>query len=291
MIGVLLLVATGWCAQTAVSAGTAGDLPGMQAFERNTRLGEELTRREGTAAELDEVQKLSESGLRAARELVATKPASAEAQYMLGSWLLYAYEVAEVEDVYIDEAGMEQTRQVRGVRQGLAADLREGLEALRRAMELAPTRGQYALDYAAALIDMDRPVEAMGVLKTAWAGQPPLTAAERMRAGLMLSDSYLMQQRLAAARDWLYAALEVSAENAEAVRRLRWLDAETARAGEAAAEEPETEEMAPEAEEWETPEEYDPGAEESPEEVMSEEEQSGAAWDAEPEIGGEEEAG
>ena len=240
----------GWAAVAALlwlgmvgTAGTAGTQkakpaapappPGTAEFEQDTALGARLAGGQGTAEQFAELQRLAETGLAKARAQVTADPKSAQAAYVLGSWLIYGYRVVELETEVVDQTGMPRAERVRQVVVGLDDSPGEGLEALRRAQELAPESGQYALDYAAALHDVGDSETAMGVLKTAWAGQPKLTEPEQMKAGLLLSDVYAAQGRMTEAREWLYTALLLKAENAPLVGRLRQLDAEAAAAAQA----------------------------------------------------------
>lgn len=253
-IAVVLLI----CASASPAAEPAtSQVPdfftqGMEAFERNTALGVALTMRPGTPAELDEVSRLAKEGLGSARAAVARHADSSEAHYLLGSWLLYGYRVIEVRNISIGPQGSQYTDVVRRVVQGLTDDLGEGLAALKRATELAPARGDYAIDYGAALFDCERSGEAMSLLQRAWAGQPELAFGEKMRAALLLSDILAAEGRLREARGWAYDALQLNRENAAAVQRLRWLDAAEAEAKAAAAEELFVEEEVPptEEEDW-----------------------------------------
>jgi len=95
----LLLVAVLVCAALSASAAQqASDLAqNASDFERNTALAAALDMRAGTQAEFDEVRLLGDRGLKAAQAAVAADPESADAQYALGSWLLYGYHVAEVD--------------------------------------------------------------------------------------------------------------------------------------------------------------------------------------------------
>ena len=202
-------------------------------FEQNVALGAALTMRAGLPGEMERLSQLSASGLKAAWDSVAAQPESAEAHYLLGSWLLYGYWVVQIQRITIDAHGGTHTETVPGVVQGSADSAEEGLESLRRATELAPSNGRYVLDYAVALADYERPTKAILVLRAVWAGQPELTAENRMEAGLILSDIYAAEGRLAEGREWVYDVLSVKPENAGAVRRLRLLD--SAQAAEAAA--------------------------------------------------------
>jgi tetratricopeptide (TPR) repeat protein len=209
-----------------VAAATAAAAPSWtQDFDRNTTLGMQLETRTGSDAEFAEVRKLADQGLKAAREAVAKNPQSAEAQYALGSWLIYGYRAVTTQQTTTDATGEMHTATVRSVVRGLSDNPQDGLDALQKAAELAPNSGQYALDYAAALLDSERPDAAIGVLKTAWADKPELTPAEKMRAGLMLSDAYDSEEKPMDAREWLYSTLLLNPENVEIVRRMRLLDA------------------------------------------------------------------
>ena len=207
-------------------------------FEHNSTLGAALSMRAGTPAELKEVADLAERGLKQARDAVASHPDSADAQYLLGSWLLYGYRVVEVRSITFPPTAGEQSQLTSKVLQGLADDPQEGLAALKRAADLAPTRAGYFLDYAAALADYDRIPEATELLKAAWAGKPPLTTEEKIYAAVLLSDIAAYQGRLEEAREWIYAALALTEPGARAVERLRSLDWVQAQAAEAAAAEP-----------------------------------------------------
>jgi hypothetical protein len=100
----------------------------------------------------------------------------------------------------------------------------EGLPELKRVTELAPTDGDYFLDYAAALADCDRLPEAQGLLKSAWGGAPALSQEQKMYAGLLLSDISAAEGDLSGARQWIYTALSLDPTAAGAVERLRLLD-------------------------------------------------------------------
>ena len=222
----LIAICMGVAVAAAPAAQTAADLSGpMRDFERNIALGAALTMRAGPPAEFQEVQQLAERGLAAARQAVAKQPGSADAQYLLGSWLLYGYQVIEVRRITSDPVGGERTEVEPRVVLGLSDTPDEGLAALLRAVELAPKNGQYLLDYATALMDCDRVSQALPVLKKAWAGAPELKPAEKMLAGLLLSDAYAYEGQLDQAREWVYAALSLDPAAAKAIERLRHLDA------------------------------------------------------------------
>jgi hypothetical protein len=211
-------------------------------FEQNVALGPALTMRAGLPGEMERLGQLFAGGLEAARDAVAGQPEAAEAHYLLGSWILYGYRVVEVQRIAIDAEGGTYTQTVAGVVQGSTDSAEEGLESLRRATELAPGNGRYLLDYTVALADYERPTEAILILRAIWAGQPELTPENKMEAGLVLSDIYAAEGRLAEGRQRVYDALSVKPENAGAVQRLRLLDsaqaaeAATLQAAEAAAE-------------------------------------------------------
>ncbi len=233
----LIAVCMGVAAAAAPAAQTAADLSGpMRDFERNSSLGATLAMGGGSQAEFDEVQELAERGLAAARQAVAKQPGSAEAQYLLGSWLVYGYHVVEVQRVTADPVGGERTEIESRVILGLADTPDEGLAALLRASELAPKNAQYVLDYATALMDCDRVPQALAVLKKAWAGEAglELKSGEKMLMGLLISDGYAYEGQLDQAREWVYTALSLDPDIAKAVERLRHLDAEQAAAVEAA---------------------------------------------------------
>jgi hypothetical protein len=233
----LVVVCMGVAMAAAPAAQTAADLSGpMRDFERNASLGATLAMRGGLQAEFDEVQDLAERGVAAARQAVAKQPGSAEAQYLLGSWLVYGYHVVEVQRITADPVGGERTEIEARVILGLADTPDEGLAALLRASELAPKNAQYALDYATALMDCDRVPQALAVLKKAWAGDTDLELKpeEKMLAGLLISDGYAYEGQLEQAREWVYTALSLNPAIAKAVERLRHLDAEQAAAVEAA---------------------------------------------------------
>ncbi len=198
---------------------------GMRDFERNATLGAILETRPGTPAELGELRLLADRGLKAAQDLAAQHPNSADAQYLLGSWLLYGYRVVTVDQIAFDATRGARTETVNRIIQGLSNDPQPGLAALKTSTELAPNNGDYLLDYGAALSDWDRMFEATGILKGIWAGQPPLSQAQRMRAGILLSGVSERQGDLAAAREWIYSALSLDPAAAEAVENLRHLDA------------------------------------------------------------------
>jgi hypothetical protein len=168
---------------------------------------------------------LADRGVKQAREAVAAHPDSADARYALGSWLLYGYRVADVDQISFDAQGNAQTERVMRVVQGMSDDPQEGLDALKQASELAPTNGQYLLDYAAALVDYDRADQAEGILKGVWAGQPDLPVESRMRAGVLLSSLAEADGDLNGAREWIYSALSLDPLAAPAVERLREIDA------------------------------------------------------------------
>jgi len=276
---VLLLLCVWFCWSAETATGPAIDLTEqMREFERNTSLGAALSMRRGTPDEYEEVRTLAERGLEAAREAVAAHPDRPEAHYLLGSWLLYGYRVVEAQIITSDPVRGGTTQTVSRVAQGPADTSEEGLAAFLKVTELAPARGDYLLDYAAALGDYERPVAAIGILKKAWAGEEPLTPEEKVQAGLLLSDAYAILAQLDAAREWVYAALALEPAGARAVTRLRYLDAaDAAAAAEAAAEE------VYEEEEWQESEQgYEEGYEEGYwEESGEESEEAQSQWDEE----------
>ncbi len=224
-------------------------------FERNFALGTALTIRHGTKEELSEVRTLAERGLRRAREEAQRSPDSAEAQYWLGSWLLYGYRVIEVERVSFDPEGGARTETVTRVVQGVEGAPDEGLNALRKTIELAPANGDYVLDYATALADYQRTFEATALLKAAWFGEPKLTREQKMLCGLLLSDLAAADGKLGVAREWVYTALSLDPTAAMGVERLRHLDAAQAAEALAVPEVAEEEvwaeqESLPQPEEW-----------------------------------------
>ena len=232
-------------------------------FNRNITLGPVLQLRQGTTAELDELRIVADRGMKAAREAVAADPKSADAQYGLGSWLLYGYQVVQVDETTFDAEGNATTEPVIRVVQGLADDPGEGLAALKRASELDPTNGEYVLDYGAALLDYDEPEQAETVLKGIWAGKPDLAVQYKMRAGLLLSTIAEGNGDLDGAREWIYSALSLDPEAAPAVDRLREIDAAAFAAAAAAATAAQTEEEQPETVEP-TPSMPEEGQEEAP---------------------------
>lgn len=213
-----------WAGEQA-APGPAAITDSMRDFERNVALGAVLETRAGTPAELGELRLLADRGMKAAQDLAAKDPNSADAQYLLGSWLLYGYRVVTVDQIAFDETRGARTETVNRIIQGLSDDPQPGLAALKKSTELAPNNGDYLLDYGAALSDWDRMFEATGILKGIWAGQPPLSDAQKMRAGILLSGISETQGDLGAAREWIYSALSLDPAAAEAVEHLRNLDA------------------------------------------------------------------
>ena len=234
-VAVLILVCccVSWGAEPEAAKSLTPLEQGEADFEQNVALGPALTMRAGLPGEMERLSQLFAGGLKAARDAVAGQPEAAEAHYLLGSWILYGYRVVEVQGIAIDAEGGTYTQTVAGVVQGSTDSAEEGLESLRRATELAPGNGRYLLDYTVALADYERPTEAILILRAIWAGQPELTPENKMEAGLVLSDIYAAEGRLAEGREWVYDALSVKPENAGAVQRLRLLD--SAQAAEAAA--------------------------------------------------------
>ncbi len=233
-IAVVVLVVSTACVCLGAGPANPGSSQieqGMRDFDRNVELGAILEVRSGTQAELGELRLLAERGLKQARDLVAQQPDSADAHYLLGSWLLYAYRVVEVEQITFDARTGPKSETASRVSQGLATDPDEGLKALQRATELAPQNGEYLLDYAAALADYDKTYEAQGILKAVWAGQPDLAADYRMRAGLLLATIAEAAGDIAGAREWIYSSLSLHPIAATAVEQLRRLDAAEAAAG------------------------------------------------------------
>jgi hypothetical protein len=197
----------------------------MERYERNSALGEALSARPGKPEELKELQTLADNGLKRARELVAKYPDSAEASYLLGTWLIYGYRVVEETRASVDEEGLEHAMTVQTVVQGLRDDCQEGLDALKRTTVLEPGRGKYLVDYGAALFDCGQSAQARDLLRAAWFGQPQLTVAEKTQAGILLSRIYLQDLKPQEAREWAYSGLAARPENVPAMQKLRELDA------------------------------------------------------------------
>ena len=214
------LVAWGAAPPPSKSAALLKDL------QRNLALGSALTHRAPTAAEQALIRKQAEQGEQGARGLVAANPASADAQYALGSWLLYGYRVVSAEQAFTDAQGVERSRPTPSVVQGLGDTPQEGLEALLEAHQLAPNNGRYFLDYGAALLDSDRSREALSVLKKVWlgAGKLKLSSADKAHTALLLSDATANLGDPQGAREWLYRALGMDPRNAGYVQRLEHLD-------------------------------------------------------------------
>lgn len=197
----------------------------MADFERNTMLGAILQTRPATEAELVNLRVLADRGLKQARTLAQQKPDSADAQYLLGSWLLYGYRVVQVDEITLDASGTSRVRSVNRVIFGLTDDPEEGLAALKKATELASDNGDYLLDYAAALGDYGRPAEARSILKGIWVGTPQLSTAQTMHAGFLLAGVSEAEGNLPTAREWIYSALALDPDTAMGVELLRHLDA------------------------------------------------------------------
>jgi hypothetical protein len=270
----------------------------MSDFDRDTALGAALQMREGTKAEADELRILADRGPKLAREAAAKNPNSADAQYALGSWLLYGYKAVEADQISFDAQGNAHTERVTRVVQGLADEPDEGLAALKKAADLAPTNGEYVVDYAAALMDYDQPDEAQGVLKGVWGGKSDLPVEFRIRAGILLSTIAEADGDLDGAREWIYSALSLDPLVAPAVDRLREIDAAEIAAAEAPAPElgtegeaeaqPETVEPTPAAPEEGAQEQgyQAPSGEQQGYQAPSGEEQGGAAQGYQPPTGG-----
>lgn len=262
----LLLAMTVCVAAPGMAAGQgSAAAQSISDLERSMALGAVLEMREGTQAELGELRALADRGVKQARAAVAADPGSADAQYAIGSWLLYGYRVVEVDQISFDAQGNAETERVTRVLQAMSDDPEEGMVALKRASELAPANGQYLLDYAAALMDYGRADQAEGMLKGAWAGQPELPVALKMRAGILLSGIAEANGDLDGAREWIYSALSLDPLAAPAVDLLRELDAAALEAAlapapveaeEEAEQQPEAVEGVPSAPEESTEEEY-----------------------------------
>jgi len=224
MLPVICWACVAWGAAPAPPVPAPTPATAMKDLERNAALGEALTRRQGSPDELQLVQKLADRGLQAARALVAMRPDSAEAQYLLGSWLIYGYRVVESESVSFDANGGEHREKTQEVAQGLADSPAEGLKALESAHALAPQNGRYFVDYGAALYDCDRPEEAMSVLKKVWLGTADLTLPDKLRTALLMSDMLADQGEVSEAREWVYRGLSLDPKLLPVAPRLRRLD-------------------------------------------------------------------
>jgi hypothetical protein len=231
----LLCVVVGWAAEPAPDAADPIS-EAASIFEQNVALGAALSMRPGTPEEFAQLRALAERGLARAQEAVERDPGSAEAHYWLGSWLVYGYGVIEVDQVSYDPEAGARTETVMQAIQGLGDMPDDGLDALRLTTEIEPENGDYLLDYAVALGDCGRLVEAQGLVKAAWFGEPALSQEQKMQAGLVLSDIAAADGNLAAAREWVYAALSLDQTSAQGVERLRHLDAAQAAEAQAAAE-------------------------------------------------------
>jgi hypothetical protein len=228
-----LMAGVSWGAEAAQQDTSLAE-QAMADFDRNIALGAVLEVRPGTRTELDQLRLLADRGLERARDMVAQGPESAEAHYLLASWLLYGYTVVEVEKITFDSQGGARSEVVSQVVQGLADDPEEGLQALRKAAELAPESGDYLLDLAAALFDFGQAFEAQGILKGIWAGEPELDSEHKMQAALLLSSIAETEGDIPDAREWIYAALSLDPVVAPAIEHLRRLDAAEAAAAEEA---------------------------------------------------------
>ena len=222
--------AKGTPAKAAPAAASMAYQDSLKDLAWNTGLGQALTHRGGSSDELALVQKLADRGLETARAWIAKDPQSAEAHYLLGSWLLYGYRVVQTDHLSIDAAGIEHHSKVESVAQSLSESSQEGLDALRTAQELAPKNPQYVMDYAAALLDWEQSAEAMAAVKKVWAENLNLTPAQQARAALLMSDIHVARGELIEARTWIYRALSAQAQNAPILDRLKKLDALTAQA-------------------------------------------------------------
>ncbi len=243
MLFLIVCSCAAWAAQPAAPPQAPPPVA-MSDFDRNVALGSILETRPGTQTEIEELRRFADRGLAAARAAVAKSPEAAEAQYTLASWLLYGYRVVSVEQMSYDPQGGARRVVVDRVVQGLTDDSTEGLGALKKATELAPNNTSYLLDYAAGLVDYDRGFEAETILKTIWSAGPPVTLQHKIRAGLLLSTITADDGDLEGAREWVYSALSLDSNLAEAVDRLRYLDAaQTAEMEYAPAWQPEEEEM------------------------------------------------
>jgi len=228
LAGLLLILCAcaSWGAQAADPAQPDAALvaQSMADFDRNVALGAPLTIRPGTPAELDQLRILSQRGLDAARKAVEQRSDSAEAQYALGSWILYGYRVVQVDRLSFDPQGRVMTLTAQEVIQGPSGSPEEGLSALKRSVELAPENKDYLVDYAAALADYDRATEATGILKGIWNAAEGYSRDQKLRAGLLLSVISEGSGDLQGAREWIYMALSLDPLAGEAVEQLRYLD-------------------------------------------------------------------
>ncbi len=242
--GVLIVsIAVACLALPAMAGSSSPAAQSMGDLDRNAALGAVLVMRPGTRAELDELRLLADRGEKLARQAVASSPDSADAQYALGSWLLYGYKPVESDQISFDAQGNARTEQATRVVQGLKDDPTEGLAALKQASDLAPTNTGYLLDYAAALMDYDRADDAEGILEQIWAGKAGLAVQHRIRAGMLLSAIAENSGDLDGAREWIYSALSLDPLVAPAIERLRDLDYSITEAAIAAQWEPEEPEV------------------------------------------------
>ena len=226
-----LLIALATAAGFGASAAlTSPELEAArQALKDNLTLGQSLQGKPATGKEAAEAQRLLYEGLPQAREAARQQPDSALAHDLLGSFLMLAYEPAEVRSAGTDPVtGLPNMRTQIVLRQSApGGESEEGLAELAKATQLDPANGDFWLDYAQALLlcrKLDRALQELNQVWDQGNGEGGAAWGEsrewRARAAKLLAQVMGALNRRQDEARWLGEALRRDPGDEESRRRL-----------------------------------------------------------------------